>query len=206
MKNMILVFFVAIIFATAGGGVYLYYYNNHKIHPILPEPDTLLVKNPTKTINPTKIQHETPKPSRDSEADNLLQNFYDFYSSCLAGHYATTPSKKDPSRSPQDDCPYNQTGALTDQLALKLKPVVGYDPILCTQTIPTQITHTPVRVIGNRGISLVHEEFIQPTPARKIKISTTSAQLTTTVDIQVQLEFQNAQWQISTITCPKTTN
>jgi hypothetical protein len=203
MKTIFLIILIALILSTAAAAGYMYYSKKNLSLPILPEPDTLLVKNPTATIVPTKKREEPPKPTQDTEADNLLQNFYDYYTSCLAGHYATTPTKKQPSKSPQEDCPYNQTGALTDQLALKLKPIVGYDPILCSQNIPTNTTHDPLKIIGNKALSIVHEEFAQTTSPKNQKSSTEAAQINQNIAIAVELEFQNAQWQISNITCPK---
>ena len=206
MKIVLLVLLIAILGAGAAAGLYLYL--NRKplsIVPILPEPNSMLIINATATPKPTsapKIEN-TPKLAEKSEADNLLQNYYDFYLSCLQGHFANLQNAKGPTNSPQDDCPYNQTGALSDQLALKIKPIVGYDPILCSQDLPDKITYDKSKITGGTAKAVVHEEFAAPTTSYKTKSVTASASAGETINIPVQLDYQNAQWQITVISCPK---
>jgi hypothetical protein len=198
MRTVILVLFVSILIAGTATGVLLYFGKNTATTKIVPpQPQSLLLKNTKPTLTVKKEFSPALSTTQPHPADNLLQNFYDYYLACLQAHDAITPRPKQPTQSPIEDCPYNQTGALTDKLALQLKPIIAYNPVFCSQTLPSQITYSPVQITGDKGKAIVHEEFQVPTTRPKTAVTPPPP-----LNITVQLESQNYQWQIANITCP----
>lgn len=119
LGTLLIVILVVVILLIAGLG---YYFSKVNLSTVSTNPEI------------------TPPPDNSittgSTPDKVTRDYYNWYLSCINNHFSTPTNKK----SPQQDCPYNQTGDLTNDLVTSLQQVKGYDPILCAQDAPQSLT------------------------------------------------------------------
>jgi len=135
---------------------------------------------PQPTRAPQAIRQNSFLPSTD--ADRVTQDYYNWYLGCLNQHFINQSN-----RNPQEDCPYNKTGVLTDNLVSKLQHAGEGDPVLCAENIPLKITFDKAVVTNNGKASVIVHTIWGATAPRNIRVG---------------LQAINNQWKISNIACP----
>lgn len=186
-----LVLIIIIIFLCAGFILYIQGY----FHPLkdttvssIPQISFQIPLSPTREIIPVSptpgITQEVSLSSKDAE--KAVYNYYVWYTNCLKNHFAAISPA--PSRSPQEDCPYNTGGIISDNLLPVLQKAVGLDPILCSQNIPQSVSFDPA-VVTEGGIVTVrvHSQYASSGDN----------------PIDVQMQPINNQWKMTNISCLK---
>lgn len=124
--------------------------------------DSSLTKTPEKVTQEAII---TPLPNTEvktsspvDESKQSVQKFYTWYLNCKI-HFYQNPS----GNSPKDDCPYDSSEYFSHQLTQQLDNSTlasGFDPILCTQSLPSSFNVTPSNADPESPTYILTESFI----------------------------------------------
>ena len=135
----------------------------------------------TPTLSPTNSQQNT---TQISDANTVVQNYYNWYVWCQQNHFANTSTKN----SPQQDCPFNAKGILSTELVNKLQQAQDYDPVLCVQNTVAYVTFgNPVIETSNMiTVNIYQEPYHQQGQ---------------TAGISVGVQKMQNMWKIASITC-----
>jgi hypothetical protein len=100
------------------------------------------------------IQISQSQQANQVTPQQVSQNFYNEYLSCINKHFENNTGK-----TPEQDCQYESLSVLTSQLIQQLKTAKGYDPILCAQNSPNHIYVKESKITNNAATVIMSEDF-----------------------------------------------
>lgn len=124
-----------------------------------------------KVFSPSKLK-PLPQEKPISTAltpEQVTENFYRWYIDCQ--------ERK------QEECTWEKSEYVSEQLIKATESVRGYDPILCAQDVPKKFTIGNAEIVGDYAVVPVTEEFYEPQT------------------LKVELGLINNQWKITNVIC-----
>lgn len=112
--------------------------------------------------------------------ENVAQNFYDWYLSCLNNHFQDSIDQ-----TPNTTCPYENSAYISPELLQNIKKNAGGDPILCAQNTPLEIKADKANITGDKSNLIVHTIYGASGDN----------------PLNVELQLINKKWEIINISC-----
>lgn len=112
--------------------------------------------------------------------ENVTQNFYNWYLSCLNNHFQDSIDQ-----TPNTTCPYENSAYISPELLQNIKNNIGGDPILCAQNTPLEIKADKAKIAGNKSNLIVHTIYGASGDN----------------PLNVELQLINQKWKITNISC-----
>ena len=174
---------VLIIVILAAGGFGAWYYL------MGPGKKTTTTSTPTATTTTTPSTSTTSTSTTPAVApEKVAENFYTFYLNLVnpngqANSQARFVSSNKPYKLKSDFSKYLTTDLITNLESLFNDQNLNYDPIICAQDVPTEITYSDSKISGSTATVEATEQFATPN--------------------KVDLALKNVgnEWKINTITC-----
>lgn len=127
------------------------------------------------------IENTKENTPPENSPQRVTENFYQWYINCLNDDFANSNGN-----SPKQNCPYQASAYVNKDFISKSENIQAYDPVLCSQNVPTSYKVGDAQVSGNTANIPVRTYYV-----------------TGEQSLEVSLESDAQNWLISDIKCAK---